>query len=110
MKRDIKLRHRDVEDAIDLMGGRWRGAVLACLCDSPRRFSELKAELSPVTAKVLIRELRYLEMNQMVCWEKSTEAKNSVVYSMTEHGKTIKPVILAIQRWSLQHRELVLKG
>lgn len=110
MKRDIKLRHRDVEDALDLMGGRWRGAVLACLCDGPRRFSELKAELSPVSAKILIRELRYLELNQMVCWEKSTKAKNSVVYSMTEHGKTIKPVILAIQRWSLHHRALVLNG
>lgn len=109
MKNENKLRQRDVQDAIELIGGRWRGAVLACLCEGSKRFSELKAELSPVTSKLLIKELRYLEINLMVYSEKSTKAQNSVLYSMSEHGKTIAPVIYKLQSWSLQHRGLILK-
>ncbi len=105
-----RLRHRDVQDAIELMNGRWRGAILACLCEEgPKRFSELKTILNPVTAKVLINELRYLEWNLMVYAEKSTETRNSIVYGMTEHGKTLAPVIYALQNWSLQHRSLMFK-
>jgi DNA-binding HxlR family transcriptional regulator len=104
-----RLRHRDVQDVIELISGRWRGEVMATLCKGPKRFSELKTELSPITSKLLIKELRFLELNLMVYSEKSTEAQNSVLYSLSEHGKTIEPVIHALQTWSLQHRSLIFK-
>ncbi len=108
-KKTTKLRHRDVSDAVDLVSGKWRGAILASLCEEgPKRFSQLKTALSPVTSKVLTKELRYLEMNLMVKSEKSTQARNSVLYAVTEHGLSITPVIHTIQEWSLMHRNLVL--
>jgi len=105
----IRLQHRDVQDVIELIGGRWRGAILACLCEEPMRFSQLKSELRSITSKLLIKELRFLEFNLMVSYEKSSEAQNSVRYFMTEHGKTITPVIFAIQNWSLTHRKLIFE-
>lgn len=108
--KETKLRYRDTDDFIELIGRRWRGAILACLCEEgPKRFSELKSELKPVTSKVLIKELRYLQANLMISCEKNTAAQNSTLYFMTEHGLTITPVIYTIQDWSLIHRKLILK-
>ena len=107
---ETKLRTRDINDILDLITGKWRGAVLAILCEAgPKRFSELKAELSPVTSTLLTKELRYLESNLMISAKRNTKAQNSALYAMTAHGKTIQPVIFVMQDWSLQHRTLMLK-
>lgn len=103
-----KIRIRDVSDFLELIGSRWRGPILSYLCESPRRFSELKDTLAGITPRILIKELRYLEMNQMVYSEKSTVAGNSVVYGLTEHGESIEPVIVAIHNWAKEHQKLIL--
>ncbi|CAG0907421.1 unnamed protein product, partial [Cyprideis torosa] len=56
---------RDVQDVIDLIGGRWRGAILASLCDKEKRFNELKRDLGKITPRTLSKELKYLEMNKL---------------------------------------------
>ena len=89
----IKIQLRDIQDVLELIGGRWRAAILASLCDSPKRFSEIKEDLGYITPRILIKELRYLELNRMIIREKSTHAANSVLYSNSEHGKTIEPLI-----------------
>ena len=33
-----QIQLRDVQDVIDMIGGRWRGAILASLCDKEKRF------------------------------------------------------------------------
>ncbi|UKT63030.1 winged helix-turn-helix transcriptional regulator [Pedobacter mucosus] len=109
MKDNIKrLRTRDVQDTIDLIGGRWRGAIMASLCGSPKRFSEIKVDLEPITARVLTKELRYLETNKMIERLEGNIANNSVQYITTEHGKSIEPLIIHIQEWALTHRETLL--
>ncbi len=105
-----KIRIRDVNDVLELIGSRWRGPILSYLCESPKRFSELKNTLGGITPRILIKELRYLEMNKMVYSEKSTIAGNSVVYGLTQHGESIEPVIIAIHNWAKEHREIVLSN
>lgn len=106
--KEKKIRSRDVHDVLELIGGTWRGAILATLCEGSLRFSELKLELKTITPRVLIKELRYLEMNKMVYNSKSTVAGNSVVYSLTEHGHSIEPIIAEIHKWAIIHRKEVL--
>jgi DNA-binding HxlR family transcriptional regulator len=106
--KEKKLRHRDVQDVLELIGGRWRGAILATLCDCPKRFSELKTDLVSVTSRVLTKELRYLEDNLMIKKELNTVAENSVVYSLTEHGKSIEVLIIQIHEWAMAHRSLII--
>lgn len=106
--KEKKIRYRDVQDVLELIGGRWRGGILATLCEGPRRFSELKAELKTITPRILIKELRYLEMNKMVFISKSTVTGNSVVYALTEHGHSIEAVIIEIHTWAVIHRKEIL--
>ena len=63
MRNKEKQSHlRDVQDVIDIIGGRWRGAILASLCDKEKRFNELKRDLGSITPKTLTKELKYLEL------------------------------------------------
>jgi len=48
------IQNRDVQDVIDIIGGRWRGAILASLCDKEKRFNELKRDLGSITPTTLI--------------------------------------------------------
>lgn len=97
---------RDVQDVIDIIGGRWKGAILASLCDKGKRFNELQRDLEIITPRILTKELRYLEMNRLVVRE--PENGNGVLYHLTDHGKSLDPLIGAIVEWGKKHREVVL--
>lgn len=103
-----QIQLRDVQDVIDMIGGRWRGAILASLCDKEKRFNELKRDLGSITPRTLTKELKYLEMNKLVSREVETEDAVSVVYSLTKHGKSLEPLIGQIVIWGQKHRKVVL--
>ena len=98
---------RDVQDVVDIIGGRWRGAILASLCDKEKRFNELKRDLGSVTPRTLTKELKYLEMNKLVSRDVDATSAVSVVYSLTKHGETLEPLIGAIVAWGQKHRKVV---
>ncbi len=107
MKNKLKqMQNRDVQDVIDIIGGRWRGAILASLCDKEKRFNELKRDLESITPKTLIKDLKFLEMNKLVSREDETES--AVVYSLTKHGKSLEPLIGQIVIWGQKHRKIIL--
>jgi DNA-binding HxlR family transcriptional regulator len=104
----MHIQNRDVQDVIGLIGGRWRGAILASLCDKEKRFNELKRDLGNITPRTLTKELKYLEMNKLVSREVETESVVSVVYSLTNHGRSLEPLIGQIVFWGQQHRKVIL--
>ena len=109
MKNKTKqLNVRDVQDVIDIIGGRWRGAILASLCDKDKRFNELKRDLGSITPRTLTKELKYLEMNKLVSREVEASIAVSVIYSLTKHGKSLEPLISQIVIWGQKHRKIVL--
>ena len=97
---------RDVQDVIDVIGGRWRGAILASLCDKEKRFNELKRDLGTITPRTLTKELKYLEMNKLVVRE--ADVSSSVVYSLSKHGESLNPLIGQIVVWGQKHRKMIL--
>ncbi len=99
---------RDVQDVIDIIGGRWRGAILASLCAKEKRFNELKRDLGSITPRTLTKELKYLEMNKLVSRKVETSGAVSVLYSLTKHGKSLEPLIGQIVVWGQKHRKIVL--
>lgn len=99
---------RDVQDVIEIIGGRWRGAILASLCDRQKRFNELKRDLGDITPRTLIKELKYLEVNKLIIRNAEEGASNAVAYSLTEHGESLEPLIGAIVTWGQKHRKMIL--
>lgn len=98
-----------VGDVLDIVGGKWRGQILAHLCDNPKRFNELKTVLFKITSSTLTKELRYLEDIKIVNRKIIQDTPIIVEYRLTEHGKSIKDLIKHIVEWGLKHREIVFK-
>ena len=109
MKNKVKqIQLRDVQDVIDIIGGRWRGAILASLCDKEKRFNELKRDLGTITPRTLTKELKYLELNKLVIREVDAENSLPVAYRLTEHGQSLEPLIGQIVVWGQKHRKVIL--
>jgi DNA-binding HxlR family transcriptional regulator len=104
--RQKHIQNRDVQDVIELMGGLWRGAILASLCDKEKRFNELKRDLGNITPRTLTKELRYLEINKLV--RRDVSGVVSVLYCPTKHGKSLDPLIVQIFHWGQKQRKVIL--
>lgn len=107
---EIKTKQQGIKivaDVLDIVGGKWRGQILAHLCDDPKRFNELKTVLNRITSSTLTKELRYLEDIKMVERKIIQETPMIIEYRLTEHGMSIKDLISNIVQWGLKHRETV---
>ena len=96
-----------VADVLDIIGGKWRGQILARLCDNAMRFNELKEVLKNITSSTLTKELRYLEDIKIVERRVLNTSPVMVEYALTEHGTSIKEIIENIVHWGLKHRKTV---
>jgi DNA-binding HxlR family transcriptional regulator len=103
-------RYLPIRDTLDIVGGKWKLPLTHALSNGPLRFKELQREIGGITARVLSKELKDLEVNELVTREVFATAPVTVEYSLTEYGRSLKPVILALYNWGTKHRERILKG
>lgn len=81
---------------------KWSVLVLEELCESPRRFNELR-RLIPVTQKSLTATLRRLERTGIVERIVISDRPVAIEYRITKLGKTLRDPIDAILAWVEQH-------
>lgn len=91
------------ERAIKVLGGRWKVFVLYYLFDGPRRLSELRRLIPGVSQKVLVQALRELEEHGIVHREVFAEVPPRVVYSATDLGLTLRPIVGSLCEWGRLH-------
>lgn len=99
-----------IRDTLDVVGGKWKLQITHALAQKPLRFKELQREIGGITARVLSKELKELEMHELISREVYATAPVSVEYSLTDYGKSLKPVVLALYKWGEQHRQRIIKG
>jgi DNA-binding HxlR family transcriptional regulator len=102
-KSDEKRRFDDacgLAHAMELLGERWAMLVLRELAYGPRRFSELKSDLSGISANVLTQRLTELEARGLVRKLKLPPPASVQVYEATPWGLEATPVIASLGRWA----------
>src|SRR5678815_4469909 len=67
-----------VRDALDILSGKWKLPIIIALSFGNKRFSELAKQVHGITDKMLSKELRELEMNELV---KRTVYDLSLIYT-----------------------------
>ncbi len=83
---------------MELLGGAWTPNAIWHLQAGPRRFSELEADMKPISAKVLSQRLKELEAKGVVSRVVMATSPPSVEYALTELGRELVPAIEAIAR------------
>ena len=90
--------------ALDILGGKWKVFILSQLVQGTRRFGELKKAIPGVTQKMLTQQLRELEDVGLVTRKIYPEVPPRVEYTLSAHGRTLGPVLRALNEWGQQHR------
>ena len=73
--------------------------VLRDLMPGTKRFGELKKSLGSVSQKVLTAQLRAMEEDGLVSRKVYAEVPPRVEYSLTDLGKSLKPILDAMRNW-----------
>jgi len=92
-----------IEAAAEVIGGKWKARILFQLQGGTKRFNELKRRLPGVTQRMLTKQLRELEADQIVFRNIFPEIPPKVEYSLTEFGQTLTPSLKALQEWGLEY-------
>nr|WP_281380633.1 winged helix-turn-helix transcriptional regulator [Brevundimonas variabilis] len=83
------------------MEGRWKLVILFQLFGSNvRRFSELERAIPEVSQKMLIQQLRQLELDGVVARTVYPQVPPKVEYRLTEWGQSLCPVLDKLLSWA----------
>ena len=88
-----------VEATLELIGGKYKALILWHLSQGILRFSELRQVIKGATPKMLTQQLRELEANGLVHREVYPVIPPKVEYSLTETGRSLMPVLVAMRDW-----------
>ena len=97
-----------VRDSLDILNGKWKLPIIIALSFGRKRFKVIEREVKGITAKMLSKELKDLEMNKLVKRTVYDTKPVTVEYELTEYGKTLDDVIDALRDWGVKHRNKIL--
>ena len=93
-----------VETTLMLIGDKWKVLILRDLMPGTKRFGELKKSIGSVSQKVLTAQLRAMEESGLIARKVYAEVPPRVEYSLTELGKSLKPILDAMQDWGEEYK------
>lgn len=93
-----------VETTLTLIGDKWKVLILRDLMPGTKRFGELKKSVGNVSQKVLTSQLRDMENNGLLIRTVYAEVPPRVEYSLTDLGKSLKPILDAMWNWGEEYK------
>ncbi len=88
-----------VETTLMLIGSKWKVLILRDLMPGTKRFGELRRSIGGVSQKVLTAQLRDMEACGLVDRQVYAEVPPRVEYSLTELGRSLRPILDAMRAW-----------
>ncbi|WP_344253569.1 helix-turn-helix domain-containing protein [Actinoplanes campanulatus] len=87
-------------DILRRVGEKWSVLLLAVLQHGPRGFNQLDRTVEGLSRRILTRTLRALEADGLIS---RRQAGDRVEYALTDLGRSLLPLILAIGEWAVEH-------
>ncbi|HIZ23945.1 MAG TPA: helix-turn-helix transcriptional regulator [Candidatus Gallimonas intestinigallinarum] len=96
-----------VATTVQLIGNKWKLLIIRNLLDRPQRFTELKNGVPGISQKVLTDNLRAMEGDGIVSREVFAEVPPRVIYSLTDIGQSLLPIIDAMADWGNSYKHCI---
>lgn len=100
MKRPVPTVCAKFHKAVELIGGRWTGAVIQSLLSGPTRYAVIRAAIPDISDRMLSDRLRVLEAEGLVDRRVVPETPVRVEYQLTEKGRSLDVALGAIGSWA----------
>ncbi|NMP29261.1 helix-turn-helix transcriptional regulator [Rahnella sp. SAP-1] len=88
---------------LSIIAGKWKPLILYFLLDGPKRYSELKRNVHGVSAKVLIQQLKELEVDRVLLRTDYQEVPPRVDYMLTPLGQSLADKIVPLCTWGTEN-------
>ncbi|MED3729640.1 winged helix-turn-helix transcriptional regulator [Priestia endophytica] len=88
-----------IEKTMNVIGGKWTFLILRELFTGPKRFGEMQKSLKGVSPRTLSLRLKELENEEIITRKIYSEIPPHVEYSLTDKGKTMRPIFEAMKEW-----------
>ena len=89
------------EITLEVISGRWKVMVIYWLMQGERRFNQLQRDLGGITHHTLAKQLKEMEADGLVERRDLGEIPPRVDYRLTALGRSLEPVLMAMQDWAM---------
>jgi DNA-binding HxlR family transcriptional regulator len=90
-------------EAVELIGRRWTGAIVAVLLDhGPLRFSEIAQSVPELSDRLLSERMKELEARGLVARHVEPGPPVRVTYELTAMGHELQPALDELRSWARQ--------
>ncbi len=96
-----------IATTVQLIGSKWKLLILRNLRARPWRFNELRRDLRGVSQKVLTDSLRSMEADGIVTRTVYPEVPPRVEYALSPLGRSMEPILDAMEAFGLDYQKLV---
>lgn len=104
MHMDMQPELCKVDDALGILVGKWKPIILLILLqEGTKRFSDLKRRVPGITQKMLTKQLRELEEEDIITRNVYAQVPPKVEYSISEYGESLEPILVAMHEWGTAH-------
>jgi len=91
--------------AFAAVGGKWKMIIVYWLAAEPRHFAALRQLMPSISQKVLSEQLRELVADDIVHRQETGPVPAPVIYSLTDYGRSLLPVVETVRLWGRGHIE-----
>ena len=100
---------RPMADTLELLSGKWKLLILTLLYgEGPLRFGEMERAIGGITPRMLSKELKDLEQNELIERRVYPTMPVTVDYRLTDYGHSLEPVMIALGEWGKTHRRRIM--
>jgi DNA-binding HxlR family transcriptional regulator len=95
------------ELTLNLIGGKWKGLILHhLLSGESKRFGEIKRALPGISAKMLTKHLKELEIDGLIIRLETGGIHPRILYTPTSRSQSLSPILAAIRQWGEEHLDV----
>lgn len=100
-----------VEATLSVIGGRWKPVIIFLLMQNEvMRFGELKKSIDGITQRMLTNQLRELEKDHILSRKVYAEVPPRVEYALTDYGRSLEHIMIAMRDWGAEHMNVQCKA
>ncbi|WP_035644031.1 helix-turn-helix domain-containing protein [Flavobacterium sp. ASV13] len=93
-----------VQDTQYVIGGKWKLPIIISIYHGNKRFNEILSSIPKITNRVLSKELRHLEENELISRKVYDDYPARIEYTLTVYCHSLTEVLESMEQWGKQHR------
>jgi DNA-binding HxlR family transcriptional regulator len=88
-----------LKEVLDIIGGKWAMPIIYHLSKGTMRFKELERTVEGINTRMLVKELKNMEVNGIIIRQVFATVPPTVEYTLTSKGEKLLPSIVSLHTW-----------